>query len=285
MNYYEILGISRTATQAQIKKAYRELAKKWHPDVNQGNNVAADMFKLISEAYTVLSDPVTRAEYDQFLDNQAQTQQETESEFSLEQLFNYICSKLILGENEKKLYSELVLLSGSAEFAQDMIRSAKLHIKKKWNPNLWTKLDIKLNTLITKIPARMRNLLIWPAAILTFITVYFSLAYFFIYLLVDIPIEIVYFYQFLALYCSYYIAYLLGTSLENKFKVIDTAISLFWLGTIIYFLVMITDFNYTNLLNFIFGAISLIVSYWTRRRFTNRFFYEYYCLGNRVNSG
>lgn len=61
-DYYEILGISKTATIEEIKKAYRELAKKWHPDRNNG--VETDMFKKITEAYDILSDETKKMEYD-----------------------------------------------------------------------------------------------------------------------------------------------------------------------------------------------------------------------------
>lgn len=66
MNYYEILGIDKNATQEQIKKAYRKLAIKYHPDKNQGNKEAEEKFKQISEAYGILSDENKRREYDQF---------------------------------------------------------------------------------------------------------------------------------------------------------------------------------------------------------------------------
>ncbi len=65
-DYYEVLGISKTADDAEIKKAYRVLAKKYHPDMNPGDAEAEKKFKEASEAYAVLSDPEKRRQYDQF---------------------------------------------------------------------------------------------------------------------------------------------------------------------------------------------------------------------------
>lgn len=65
--YYEILNVSRDAEDHQIRKAYRRLALRYHPDKNQGNKEeATEQFKLISEAYSVLSDPKKRRQYDRF---------------------------------------------------------------------------------------------------------------------------------------------------------------------------------------------------------------------------
>jgi len=63
-DYYEILGVPRTAGEKELKAAYRRLARKHHPDVNPGDKSAEDKFKEISEAFAVLSDPEKRAKYD-----------------------------------------------------------------------------------------------------------------------------------------------------------------------------------------------------------------------------
>lgn len=63
-DYYEILGVSETATDAEIKKAYRKLALKYHPDKNAGNKDAEEKFKEVSEAYYTLEDKKRRAQYD-----------------------------------------------------------------------------------------------------------------------------------------------------------------------------------------------------------------------------
>lgn len=63
-NYYKILGVPENVTNEELKKVYRKLAKKYHPDANVGNTKAEEMFKKVSKAYEVLSDETSRAKYD-----------------------------------------------------------------------------------------------------------------------------------------------------------------------------------------------------------------------------
>ena len=65
-DYYEVLGVGKTATADEIKKAYRKKAVQYHPDKNPGDKAAEEKYKEAAEAYEVLSDPQKRQRYDQF---------------------------------------------------------------------------------------------------------------------------------------------------------------------------------------------------------------------------
>ena len=66
-NLYSVLGVTQNATEAEIKKAFRALSKKYHPDVNPGDREAEEKFRKVSEAYSFLQDPQKRKEYDKKL--------------------------------------------------------------------------------------------------------------------------------------------------------------------------------------------------------------------------
>ena len=68
-DFYETLGVSRTATEKEIRSAYRKLARKLHPDVNPGDKASETRFKEVNAAYDVLSDQDKRKKYDKFGDN------------------------------------------------------------------------------------------------------------------------------------------------------------------------------------------------------------------------
>lgn len=80
-NYYEILGVPKTAGEPEIKKAYRKLAMEFHPDRNQGDKAAEEKFKKINEAYAVLSDEPKRKQYDTYGDQRFHQQYSSEDIF------------------------------------------------------------------------------------------------------------------------------------------------------------------------------------------------------------
>ena len=98
-DYYEVLGIPRTCTKVEIKKAYRKLAREYHPDVNNGDPQAEESFKEISEAYAVLSSDDKRQQYDRFGFSKNLFEDfdfsSTFSEFGFGDIFNNLAAKNI----------------------------------------------------------------------------------------------------------------------------------------------------------------------------------------------
>ena len=80
MNYYDVLGVRKNATEKEIRQAYRTLARQYHPDVNSGDKTAEEKFKQINEAHSVLSDSEKRRKYDKYGDNWAHADQMEEAE-------------------------------------------------------------------------------------------------------------------------------------------------------------------------------------------------------------
>ncbi|MFZ5641779.1 MAG: J domain-containing protein [Bacillota bacterium] len=123
MDYYELLGVDRTASIDEIKKAYRELAKKWHPDINHDPS-DGEMFKKITEAYSVLSDAQLRQEYDNRF-----TDEEDRGKEAFEQLFRDTVDSFMRGYTKEQIFSELIAIGYSAEVAQYMIITAQNYIR------------------------------------------------------------------------------------------------------------------------------------------------------------
>lgn len=111
-DYYAVLGVSKTATQDEIKRAYRKLAQKYHPDVNKEANAEA-MMKSINEAYDVLGTPEKRAQYDRFGTSQTFTStqngygpftQSTSSSMNFDDLFKEILRQQQAAQQNQQQY-------------------------------------------------------------------------------------------------------------------------------------------------------------------------------------
>ena len=114
-DYYKTLGIDKTATAAEIKKAYRKLALKYHPDKTKGDKALEDKFKAISEAYAVLSDEKKRKQYDTY-------GSPTSSKDTPRKIFS---GTLILVTSSRSLVLAAAGLTGPADFPAHSDRAAQ----------------------------------------------------------------------------------------------------------------------------------------------------------------
>jgi curved DNA-binding protein len=105
-NYYQTLGVEKSASEAEIKKAYRKLAMQYHPDRNQGDKKAEDKFKEVNEAYAVLSDPEKRKQYDMFGDQGFHQRYSSEDIFRGFD-FGSIFDEFGLGGNRDNIFSHI----------------------------------------------------------------------------------------------------------------------------------------------------------------------------------
>jgi curved DNA-binding protein CbpA len=126
LNHYQILGVSPTASEEEIKSAFKTLAKKYHPDKNSGNPAAEEQFKKINSAYQILSDKIKRQRYDYILNYQIEKQkninnttsthrQRTNNHSSERKNSNFVKSKKV-EENKKNSKYLFIILSGFALF-------------------------------------------------------------------------------------------------------------------------------------------------------------------------
>lgn len=104
--YYDILGISNDASKEEIKKAYRKLSIKFHPDKNEGDEYFSQMFRQVNDAYTLLSDDAKRKNYDQHLKEQAWSEIEKQRLFQKERELNRRESELNRPRSQSKFATE-----------------------------------------------------------------------------------------------------------------------------------------------------------------------------------
>lgn len=135
-DYYQVMGVSKDATQEEIKRAYRKLARKYHPDVSQESD-AEQKFKAVGEAYEVLKDPEKRAQYDQFGNDwkyAAQAEQARKHDQAHQSAYQYSHSEADFAEFLNQMFGHGRQRRGGFGFDTDLNQGQDIH----------TRLDISL---------------------------------------------------------------------------------------------------------------------------------------------
>ncbi len=122
-DYYSILGLTKNASHDDIRQAYRREAFKWHPDKNPSNPEAEEVFKTISEAYSVLSNIENRSLYDDWLHSKSADETQSEESFSFSQQFNYNAASEIFIQEMFRIAYELTMRNiSSKRIAPELIK-------------------------------------------------------------------------------------------------------------------------------------------------------------------
>ncbi len=135
-DYYEILGVKRTASQDEIKKAYRKLAREHHPDRNPNNKSAEEKFKKINQAYEILSDPAKRTQYDNL------GRYSHGSDFNMPHGFDFNTQG---ASNFNELFNMIFQNNISSFFEQDINRSSQPFIRNNRRQQIAEDINLELN--------------------------------------------------------------------------------------------------------------------------------------------
>lgn len=128
-NYYKIMGLKPTATENEIKSAYRLLAKRFHPDVNPGNAAAAEKFAALGEAYEILSDPAKRADYDRQIVIERQQAQAAQQQAAHQQAAQAAAARAAYGYAQQQSAYARQNAQGAGQASRQFIQQQQMQIQ------------------------------------------------------------------------------------------------------------------------------------------------------------